>query len=79
MFFLNSVDPTISESGTGSACYNLVPTSFFLALDVGAPPHSKPRKKRPGDEVVLAMQAISQQLQIGGVGGGGARPIFGYR
>ena len=27
MFFLNSADPTISEPGTGSACYNLVPRS----------------------------------------------------
>ena len=35
MFFLNSADPTILESGTGSACYNLVPRSLFPGFGGG--------------------------------------------
>ena len=47
------------------------PGRFFLALEVGAPPPtSKAREESPGDEVVLAIQAMSRQLQIGGRGRG---------
>ena len=44
----------------------------------GGRPICKAREKRPEDEVVLAMQTMRRQLQIG-EGGGGTRPIFGYR
>ena len=59
MFFLNSADPTISEPGTGSACYNLFPRSLFPGFR-GGRPICKAREKRSGDEVVLAMQAMSR-------------------
>ena len=77
MFFLNSADPTTSEPGTG---YLLQPRSHVdFSFFGGGRPTSKAREKRPWDEVVLAMQAMSRQLQIGGEGEGGTRPIFGYR
>ena len=53
-----------------ATCYNLVPTSIFPGFGSGRPT-SKAREKRPWDEVVLAMQAMSRQLQIGGEGEGG--------
>ena len=57
-------------------CYNLVPRSLFAGFG-GGRPASIAREKRPGDEVVFAMQTMNRQLRIGG--GGGTRPIFGYR
>ena len=73
MFFLNSADPTISEPGTG---YLLQPRSHVdFSWLWRWPPHLQGTR----DEVVLAMQAMSRQLQIGGEGEGGTRPIFGYR
>ena len=51
--------------------------SLFPGFE-GGRPICKAREKRPGDEVVLAMQTMSRQLQIGG-GEVGTRPIFGYR
>ena len=64
MFFLNSADPTISEPGTGSACYNRVPRSLFPGCG-GGRPICKAREKRPGDEVVLAMQTMSHNYRSG--------------
>ena len=64
MFFLNSADPTISEPGTGSACYNRVPRSLFPGFG-GGRPICKAREKRPGDEVVLAMQTMSHNYRSG--------------
>ena len=68
MFFLTSADPTTSEPGTG---YLLQPRprSIFPGFG-GGRPTSVAREKRPWDEVVLAMQAMSRQLQIGGKGEG---------
>ena len=53
-----------------ATCYNLVPRSIFPGFG-GGRPICKAREKRPWDEVVLAMQAMSRQLQIGGEGEGG--------
>ena len=59
-----------------ATCYNLVPRSIFRGFG-GGRPTSKAREKRPGEEVLLAMQTMSRLLQIRW-GGGGTPPIFGY-